>query len=291
MTYDLYIGDRTFSSWSLRGWLMMENFDIPHRAHMVGLYSGTMAADMAALAPARLVPAMRCPNGTVVGESMAMAETLAEQNPGAGLWPADPAARATARWLCAEMAAGFTALRSACPMQLSHVWEGFTPSDAVLADLERIETLWSHARAVSCAQTGWLFGDYSLADVFYTPVAARVIGFGLPVSDDARAYCLHLLSDTAVRQWRAMGLTKTYDPFPYPMPLEQSAWPVSSPLTARAVDAGPSVNADCPYSGKPVTHFLELDGRIWGFCNAFCRDKTVADPGAWPKFTALRERG
>lgn len=291
MTYDLYIGDRTFSSWSLRGWLMMAKFNIPHRAHMVGLYSGTMAADMAALAPARLVPAMRCPDGTVVGESMAMAETLAEQNPDAGLWPADPAARATARWLCAEMAAGFTALRGACPMQLSHVWEGFEPSDAVLADLERIETLWSYARSVSGTETGWLFRDYSLADVFYTPVAARVIGFGLPVSDENRAYCVELLSDFSVRQWRAMGLTKNYDPFPYPMPLEQKAWPISAPLNARPVDAGPSVNTNCPYSGDPVTHFLELDGKVWGFCNAFCRDKTVADPGAWPKFTALLERG
>ena len=99
MTYDLYIGDRTFSSWSLRGWLMMEKFNLPYRAHLVGLYSGTMAADLAALAPVRLVPAMRTPDGTVVGESLAMAETLAERHPDAAMWPADPAARATARWL------------------------------------------------------------------------------------------------------------------------------------------------------------------------------------------------
>ena len=220
-----------------------------------------------------------------------MAETLAEQNPDAGLWPANPAARAAARWLCAEMAAGFSALRDACPMQLSHVWEGFAPSDAVKADLERIETLWSHARVVSGSPTGWLFGDYSLADVFYTPVAARIIGFDLPVSEESRDYCIHLLTDFAVRQWRAMGLTKNYDPFPYPMPLEQRAWLVSAPLDARPVETGPSVNANCPYSGDPVTHFLELDGKVWGFCNAFCRDKTAADPGAWPKFTALLERG
>ena len=93
MTYDLYIGDRTFSSWSLRGWLMLEKFGLPYRAHLVGLYSGTMAQDLAPLAPTRLVPALRLPDGTVVGETLAMAETLAERHPDAGLWPADPAAR------------------------------------------------------------------------------------------------------------------------------------------------------------------------------------------------------
>ena len=121
MTYDLYIGDRLFSSWSLRGWLMFEKFDIPCNTHMIGLYSGTMAQDMAPLAPARLVPAIRTPDGTVVGESLAIGETLAEHHPDAGHWPTNPAARATARWLCAEMTAGFTARRDAGPMQLKHV--------------------------------------------------------------------------------------------------------------------------------------------------------------------------
>ena len=286
MTYDLFIGDRLFSSWSMRGWLMLEKFGLPYKTHMIGLYSGTMAEDMKPLTPARLVPALRLPDGTVVGESLAMAETLAERHPDAGLWPKDVAARATARWLCAEMAAGFTALRGECPMQLRHCWTGFEPSVETLRDLERIETLWAHARAVSGVSTGPLFGDYSLADVFYTPVAARIIGYGLPVSDANRAYCLDLLSDLSARQWRAMGLTVSYAPFPYALDLPTQPWPVGSPA-ARVVDTGPSVNATCPYSGDPVTDFLELDGRIWGFCNSFCRDKTAADPGAWPKFSAM----
>jgi len=287
MTYDLYIGDRLFSSWSMRGWLMLEKFNLPHRSHMIGLYSGTMAQDMAALAPARLVPALRLPEGTVVGESLAMAETLAERHPDAGLWPSDPAARATARWLCAEMVAGFGALRGECPMQLLHVWQGFDPSDETLADLARIETLWDHARTVSGAEQGPLFGAYSLADVFYTPVAARIIGYGLPVSRANRTYCLDLLSDPAVRQWRAMGLTVRYDPFPYRQDLPSKPWPIGGVSTAKPV-SGPSINQVCLYSGKPVVEFLELDGKCWGFCNPFCRDKTVADPDAWPKFAALR---
>jgi glutathione S-transferase len=224
MTYDLFIGDRMYSSWSLRGWLMLEKFSLPHVVHMVGLYSGTMAQDLADLAPARLVPTLRTPEGIVIGESLAIAETLAERHPEAALWPKDAAARATARWLVAEMACGFSALRGDCAMQLSHIWEGFTPSDAVLRDLARIEALFTHARKVSGADDGWLFGDYSLADVFYTPVAARIIGYDLPVSPETRAYCRELLCDPAVLHWQKQAREVTYAPEPYALDLPRRAW-------------------------------------------------------------------
>ncbi|MEO1362630.1 MAG: glutathione S-transferase, partial [Pseudomonadota bacterium] len=202
MTYDLFIGDRTFSSWSLRGWLMLEKFGLPYRTNLIGLYSGTMADDMAPLAPARLVPTLRLPDGTVVSETVAMAETLHERHPEAAMWPADAAARATARWLMAEMAVGFSALRTACPMQLSHVTEGFAVSDAVAADLQRIEALWAHARGFA-GDGPWLFGAYSLADAFYAPVCARIVGYDLPVGAFARDYCQATLSDPAFQAWRA----------------------------------------------------------------------------------------
>ncbi|WP_415919180.1 glutathione S-transferase [Tateyamaria sp. SN6-1] len=224
MTYDLFIGDRTFSSWSLRGWLMLEKFGLPFQTHMIGLYGGTMAEDMAHLAPARLVPALRLPDGTVVGESMAMAETLHERHPEAGMWPTDAGARATARWLAAEMASGFMALRGACPMQLAHVNEGFAVTDAVATDLARIETLWAHARTFA-TDGPWLFGAYSLADAFYAPVCARIVGYDLPVSDVAAEYCKTTLSDPTFQAWRAKGLEVTYDPFPYDFGLQTRPWP------------------------------------------------------------------
>lgn len=225
MTYDLYIGDRMFSSWSLRGWLMFEKFNIPCRTHLVGLYSGTMADDLAHLTPARLVPAVQIPDGTIIGESLAIAETLAENHPAANLWPTDPAARATARWLCAEMTAGFGALRDACPMQLQYCHVGFQPSEAVKTDLARVETLWSHARTVSGSKTPYLFGEYSLADVFYTPIAARIVGFGLPVGEAANAYCAALLGDPAVLEWRQAAHDIPYDPDPYALDLPNTPWP------------------------------------------------------------------
>jgi glutathione S-transferase len=287
MTYDLYIGDQTFSSWSLRGWLMFQRFNIPTRTHLVGLYSGTMKQDLEPLAPARLVPVMRTPEGTVVGDTLAMGETLAERHPDAGLWPADPAARALARWMAAEMHSGFTALRGDCPMQLHSGYSEFIPSEAVRADLARLEELWSLARSRHGTAGPWLFGAYSLADVFFAPVAARIAGYGLPVGEEATTYVAQHLADPAFRRWRALGLTKSYDPMPYDMGLRKGPWPGPAPRVAKAVDAGPSENAACPYSGKPVTDFLVLEGRIFGFCNPTCRDKTVNDPEAWPAFMAL----
>ncbi|MGH1425173.1 MAG: glutathione S-transferase N-terminal domain-containing protein [Pseudooceanicola sp.] len=287
MTYDLFIGDRTFSSWSLRGWLMLEKFDLPYQSHLVGLYSGTMADDLAPLAPARLVPVLRTPEGTVVGETLAIAETLAERHPDAGMWPRDPAARALARWLVAEMHAGFGALRTDCPMQLITQNKGFPASDDVKADLARIQTLWALARKNRTSDGPWLFGEYSLADAFFAPVAARIAGYDLPVGPDAAAYVAHTLADPAFRRWRALGLTVTYDPNPYALDLPQADWPGPEPMAAKPVASGHPENATCPYSGKPVTDLLELDGRVFGFCNPTCRNKTVNDPAAFPEFMAL----
>ena len=290
MSYELILGDRTFSSWSLRGWLMFEKFDIPCRTNFVGLYSGTFARDMANFAPARLVPAIRTPEGDVVGETMAIAETLAERHPDAGLWPVDPAARMFARWLACEMHAGFGALRDECPMQLVYQFQDFSVSNAVQANLDRLQELWARAETQFGGDGPWLFGEYCLADVFFAPVAARIAGYGLPVSDDAGAYVKAHLADPAFRRWRAMGATKSYDPMPYALDLPTKDWPGPAPLAAKIAPSGPAENTACPYSGDLLTDFMELDGRVFGFCNPFCRDKTVPDPAAWPAFMEIYQR-
>lgn len=224
MTYDLYIGDRTFSSWSLRGWLMLERFGLDFNTHLVGLYAGTMASELTALAPAKLVPTLKLPNGTVVGESLAMAETLAERHADLNMWPANADARATARWISAEMASSFGALRGQCPMQLAHVNKGFSVDEALQKDLDRVETLWAHAAQFK-SEGPWLFGAYSLADAMYAPVCARIIGYDLPVSEQARAYCMTTLNEPAFKAWRAEGLKIKYDPFPYDMGVPTIPWP------------------------------------------------------------------
>ncbi|MFT6076072.1 MAG: glutathione S-transferase [Yoonia sp.] len=225
MTYQIYIGDRTFSSWSLRGWLMLERFGLSYNVNTVGLYSGTMQADLAHLHPARTVPVMQTAAGHVVTDSLAMAETLIEENPLVNLYPRDPAARALARSITAEMHSGFGSLRSACPMMLAYGYEGFEVSDPVRHDLTRIQELWTLARARHGAGGPWLFGEYSMADVFYAPVAMRITTYDLPVSDAAHAYVSAHLNDPALIKWRAEGLKDSYDSWPYPSSLERNPWP------------------------------------------------------------------
>jgi glutathione S-transferase len=284
MTYDLVIGDRTYSSWSLRGWLLFARFGLPVRTRLAPLRSDDFARTMAEFAPARTVPTMRTPEGWVVQDSLAIAETLAERHPEAGLWPADPAARARARWLAAEMHSGFRALRMACPMNLAKAYAGFVAEAEVRADLDRIEALWAGARAGSGAGGPWLFGAYSAADAFFAPVAARIAGYELEVGEAAAAYVAAHLADPAFRRWRAMGWAEHRPLTNYHKPLPERPWPGPAVREARASDTGPALNPLCPYSGKPVTHYLVIGGRTYGFCTAFCRDKTLADPEAWPDF-------
>ena len=289
MPYELFIGARTYSSWSLRGWLMFDPFDLPVKTRMLNLYGGDLPAELAAhgLAPARLVPAMRTPEGLVLGETLAMAEHLAEAHPDAGLWPAAPAPRAAARWLVAEMHAGFATLRAACPMQVLGQYQGFEVSAAVTADLARLDQLFAYAETQRDAEGPWIFGAWSLADAFYAPVALRIAGYGLPVSDRLAAYTAAMLAHPSLRRWRALALTEVFERDPYPSDLPRGAWAGPAPLSARAVEAGTPVNATCPFSGRAITDLAEIDGRILGFCNPTCRDKTVNDALAWPEVAAL----
>ena len=287
MTYDLVIGDRAYSSWSLRGWLLFDALDIPVRTLSARLYTDELATVLRDFFPAKTAPTMRTPDGSVIPETIAIAEELATRHPEAGIWPADPHARATARVLAAEMHAGFTALRSYCPMNLRVSYTDCQPPPEVLADLRRLETLWSWARETTKSTTPWLCGAYSAADAFFAPVATRIATYNLLVDASATVYVNAHLAHPSFRRWRAMGLVDGADQDFYRRDYPRRDWPGPVPLPARAADCSDTVNATCPYSGEPVTHALELYGRRYGFCNAFCRDKTIADAEAWPKFMAL----
>jgi glutathione S-transferase len=286
MTYDLVIGDRAYSSWSLRGWLLFDAFGLPVKLHIARLYTDELPTLLKQFHPGKTAPTMRTPDGVVVPETIAIAEELASRHPEAGIWPADPKARAVARVLAAEMHAGFTALRNHCPMNLRVSYEDCAPPQAVLDDLARLEVIWDWARAETGAKV-WLAGEYSAADAFFAPVATRIATYNLPVSDRAMAYVQAHLAHPSFRRWRAMGLVDGADQEFYRRPYPLRPWPGPVPMAARAVEGTKAENAACPYSGKPVTHVLELQGRRFGFCNAFCRDKTVADPEAWAEFMAL----
>lgn len=287
--YILAIADRTYSSWSLRGWLLFEKFSIPHKLVTARMYLPEFWEMLANFAPAVTVPAMRF-SDVVVSDSLAMAETLAEAH--AGMWPEDPVARGFARTIVAEMHAGFGALRTDCTMNLRHAYEGFAPSADVLANIARMEELFAQARSRFGNGGPWLFGTYSIADVFFAPVVTRFATYGLPTGPVSRTYMETHLADQAFRQWRAMGLAENYVQPGYDLDLPVIPWPGPAPLDARSVTNRTPINTECPYSGKPVVPdaLAEISGKVVGFCNPFCRDKSVADAGAWPKLTALMSK-
>ena len=287
MTYTLAIGDRGYSSWSLRGWLLFDAFGLPVSTRLARLYTDELPTLLKEFFPARTAPALLFPDGLAIGESLAIAEELASRHPEAGMWPADPKGRAVARMLASEMHAGYTAVRNYCPMNLRTSYESCNPPTDVLADLDRVQLMWAWARETTGATGDWLCGAYSIADVFFAPLATRIATYNLPVGPEAAAYVAAHLAHPSFRRWRAMGLVDGADQPFYRRDYPQRPWPGATPLPARAVAGTEAENTACPYSGKPVSHVLELAGRRFGFCNAFCRDKTAADPEAWPKFMAI----
>lgn len=289
-TYTLLTGDRAYSSWSLRGWLLFEKFSLPRVEVLTQMYSPQFQGDLTTFYPARTVPAVRFTDDLVISDSLAIAEELASRHPEAGLWPKDSRKRAIARHLAAEMHSSFHAIRGHCPMNLRIAYSDCAPTKAVKEDLQRLEQIWQWAKEEYTSDTPWLCGEYSVADVMFAPVAARIAGYNLSVNSLAQEYVRAHLADLAFRRWRAMALVQGVHQGVYDRDFPQMDFPAPAVLQATAVKsdrAAESINAYCPYSQKEVTDFLELDGRIYGFCHPFCRDKTAADPEAWPDFMQI----
>jgi glutathione S-transferase len=201
--YRLIIGDTAYSSWSLRGWLLLAAFDIPFEQRLVRMYDPAFDAMKDANAPARTVPQLEwdeAGRAHRVWDTMAIAETLAERHPQAGIWPDDAHHRAVARILAAEMHSSFTVLRDACPMNLHRDPAPLAaPPEGLAEDVARIGQLWSWA----LAETGgpWLGGArFSAADAFYAPVAFRLHEYALAAPGTAE-YAARLLAHPAVARW------------------------------------------------------------------------------------------
>ena len=293
MDFTLFVGDYAYSSWSLRGWLLLDAFGIPftlRHAHMRTQAFEDLRAEMA---PSRLVPTLAVSDGTrapvMVWETMAIAETLHEYYPQAGLWPKGESARPAARAIAAEMHAGFTALRGACPMNMRRAYEGFEVSDEVRADLERLSVVWAHGRARATEDGPFLFGAFSAVDAFFAPVASRIATYGLEMADEDMEYVAALLGHPSVRRWRAMGQADGHVQPQYEFDLPARLNPHDPVIVGVAVMDGTAENAFCPFSGRDVSpdSLVEVSGRVIGFCNTFCRDKVAADPMAWPEAAAL----
>ena len=181
----LIIGNRNYSSWSVRPWLVMTHFGIPFEEELALLSGEGWRENLAARSPTARVPVL-IDGHLVVPETIAIIEYLAETFPERSIWPEDRIARALARAAAAEMHAGFTALRNAAPMNLRASLPGRVAAETVAGDLARIETLWG----TSLERWGgpFLFGPFSAADAMFAPVAARLRTYQLPVSETAARY-------------------------------------------------------------------------------------------------------
>lgn len=225
MTYKLLIGQKSYSSWSIRGWLCFAPFDIPVETKSAVIYGDSFYDEVAAFGGNRTVPCVITPEGGALTDTVAIAWHLAEAFPDRGLLPTDPVARAAAMSGIAEMHAGFMALRSACPVNLRTAWAGFEASDAVLADCTRLEEIWT--RALSRSGGPFLYGDFTLADAFFAPAVTRFLTYDLPMSEASRAYAETLLSLPALKTWRDEGLAEDAEVDVYDMaPLTRAPFPM-----------------------------------------------------------------
>ena len=203
--YTLYIGNKNYSSWSLRGWLAVKLSGAPFREVLVGL-TGTYNPANLAFSPTALVPALHDGN-TVVWDSLAIGEYLAERHP--GMWPTDAATRAWARSIVAEMHSGFAPMRTDMAMCIRERVDVRPWSDAVTANVARVEAIWTESRRRFGADGEFLCGPFTLADVFYAPVAYRFQTYGVTPAGAAGTYLAALLAHPLLREWEAAALAET----------------------------------------------------------------------------------
>lgn len=209
----LVIGPKSYSTWSLRPWLVLKRCGAEFTERVVDLYGPDVEAALAAHSPTRKVPVLKV-EGETIWDSLSICVWAAERWPGAGLWPEDARARWLARSAVCEMHSSFMALRTECGMGPDHPMVGpvqplATVSDALAADLRRLTTLWRELRGRFGQGGPYLFGAWSVADAFFTPVACRLRHYAIDLAahgdDDgaARAYAETLLNQPDFLQWEA----------------------------------------------------------------------------------------
>jgi glutathione S-transferase len=204
--YTLYLGNKTYSSWSLRGWFAMKLSGAPFREVMVPLKANGRNPDNLAFGPSGYVPVLH-DGDRVVWDTLAIAEYLAERHP--GMWPADAGARAWARSATAEMHSGFQVLRNDMTMCVRERLDVRPWSPALVADIARIEAIWNDGRRRHASAGDWLAGPLSIADAFFAPVAFRFRTYDVHPAGEAGAYLARLLAHPFTREWEAAALAET----------------------------------------------------------------------------------
>jgi len=205
----LAIGNKLYSSWSMRPWLVLRHFGIPFKEEFVRLRLPDTRAHALRFSPTGLVPAY-VQGELRAWESLAIIQTAAEANPTLPIWPKDPVARAHARSIAAEMHAGFSDLRSACPMNLGKRFATRDRGQKVQADVDRIVAMWTECRRRFGQGGPFLFGAFTAADAMYAPVVSRFQTYGIPVPPVVRAYMDAVQALPAYQEWTAAALEEPW---------------------------------------------------------------------------------
>ena len=211
----LYIGQKNYSSWSMRPWMLLRNANFDFDEICIEVEGGGFNPRHQAYSPSGLVPCLHdTETGQRVWDSLGIAEWLAERLPAGCVWPADPAARAYARCIALEMHSGFPDVRANMPCNFKMRLNGGPMSDKTALQVERIATIWAEARAKYGIPSGagpYLFGAFSAADAMYAPVVSRFVSYNVSLDawPEAKAYAAAMLNNAFYKQWEAAALVET----------------------------------------------------------------------------------
>ncbi len=200
----LIIGNKNYSSWSLRPWILLRHFKVPFTEKRIALFTDTMEQELAIYGSDTKVPVLQ-DGELVVWDSLAILEYVSERYLDNQGWPENVNARAVARSVCAEMHSSFPHLREALPMNCRKHFKHYTVSDKTQRDINRVKEIWAKCRTEYGQHGEWLFGDFSAVDAMYAPVVLRFAGYDVKLNKDEQAYIDTVLSHPDILEWIAAG--------------------------------------------------------------------------------------
>jgi glutathione S-transferase len=200
----LYIGNKNYSSWSLRPWVLLAHFGVQVEERLLWLDTPDFAADVAKASPSRRVPVLH-DQGRVIWDSLAICEYANETWLDGRGWPRDPALRALARSAACEMHSSFGALRSQLPMNCDREPDAYRWNAEAQADIDRVQALWGQLREAAAGQGDFLCGDFGIVDAMFAPVVIRFRGYGPELTAVSRAYMDAMLALPALKSWIEAG--------------------------------------------------------------------------------------
>jgi len=198
----LIIGNKNYSTWSLRPWLLMHEAGIEFDEHRIALDTETTRSEIAAFNAGSTVPILQLGDATL-WDALAICETVAERWPDKQLWPGDADTRAYARSICAEMHSGFHMLRECMPMNCRAMGRKVTLPDELTDDIDRVIAIWSNCHKHYSGDSGWLFGNFSVADAMFAPVVLRFRTYDINLPESAGYYPHRVLESEAMQEWLA----------------------------------------------------------------------------------------